>query len=257
MLGNELRDMLMRENWRALEGYAGIASQKYDWAMRMLTSRSPEVYVKVSAAVARHGMRDAYEVLTGGRLGGGSLNKAESNIFENWLIFTVGKLAGHARPLTPGEIGMAVKVFRNSIDYDKVMIHRQGYWLLFGLQTRTTSVTPNGEIYMKANYRGDFSVGNINDQHHFIHEMGHVWQRALGYWVRTVGMLRTLLNYDYKLDASKNYPITTWSSNQKSSLTILYEISRQSQSVSARKSIFSSGYPPIRKGAEGLSRQSI
>jgi hypothetical protein len=57
---------------------------------------------------------------------------------------------------------------------------------------------------MKANYREDFSVvKEIKYRQHFIHEMGHVWQRALGYWVMTVGMLRHALNYDYKLDDSK------------------------------------------------------
>jgi len=48
------------------------------------------------------------------------------------------------RRLTAGEIEMARKVFKDSIDYSKVWVHNGGYPLFFGLQNEDVIVAPNG-----------------------------------------------------------------------------------------------------------------
>ncbi|WP_017518336.1 type VI secretion system Vgr family protein [Pseudomonas nitroreducens] len=93
---------------------------------------------------------------------------------------------GDERELTAGEIAMARTVFKDAIDYSKVKVHHGGWWLFMGFQN--TAVTPNGEMYFPKStgyYRDDFSsTGRGRDKALFIHEMTHVWQYQLGYWVK-------------------------------------------------------------------------
>ncbi|MFS2125280.1 hypothetical protein [Pseudomonas sp. Pseusp97] len=93
---------------------------------------------------------------------------------------------GEKRALTPGEIGMARIVFKDSIDYSQVKIHHGGWWLFLGFQN--TAVTPNGDMYYPKStnlYKDDFSAtGRGTDKALFMHEMTHVWQYQLGYWVK-------------------------------------------------------------------------
>ena len=101
------------------------------------------------------------------------------------------------RKLTINEIKLAKSIFKDSIDYSKVYIHDSG-WFPFGLQSNSTAVTPNGEIYFnKVDYLTDFVLPNpkditwVNDAHWFIHEMVHVWQFQLGFSVKTQGVIDT------------------------------------------------------------------
>lgn len=104
-----------------------------------------------------------------------------------------------ARPLTNGEIAITRLVFGDAIDYSKVAIHDHGYFP-FGLQHRRTAVTPNGHMYFpKACFSDDFSTQDLGMQMWFMHEMTHVWQYQLGYWVKTRGALRIGLGYGYTL----------------------------------------------------------
>ncbi|WP_425327794.1 type VI secretion system Vgr family protein [Pseudomonas nitroreducens] len=93
---------------------------------------------------------------------------------------------GDERSLTAGEIAMARIVFQDAIDYSKVKVHRGGWWLFLGFQN--AAVTPNGEMYFPKStglYRDDFSsTTNDRDKALFIHEMTHVWQFQLGYWIK-------------------------------------------------------------------------
>lgn len=93
---------------------------------------------------------------------------------------------GDSRPLTAGEIAMAQVVFKDAIDYSKVKVHHGGWWLFLGFQN--TAVTPNGEMYFPKStgfYKDDFSgTTNDRDKALFMHEMVHVWQYQLGYWVK-------------------------------------------------------------------------
>jgi hypothetical protein len=110
----------------------------------------------------------------------------------------------HERPLTAGEIQLAKSVFGNGIDYSKVLIHNRGYF--FGYQNKDTAVTPNGEIYFnEENYVPDFSKENARLQLWFIHEMIHVWQYQLGYWVKITRVFHPFMEYKYTLDASKSF----------------------------------------------------
>jgi hypothetical protein len=104
-----------------------------------------------------------------------------------------------SRPLTQGEIDLAKKVFKDSINYSLARIHNEGY-LPFHLQEDGTAMAPNGEIYFKpADFRVDFSLGSDAQKTWFIHELTHVWQHQLGYNVLWRGAARIGLDYDYKL----------------------------------------------------------
>ncbi len=108
-------------------------------------------------------------------------------------------LEPHERALTEGEIAMARQVFGNSIDYAKVKVHNHGFFW-FGLQSKNTAVTPNGEIYFNSeDFLSDFSVADAREKQLFIHEMVHVWQWQLGYLVWLHGAMRFNLSYEYVL----------------------------------------------------------
>lgn len=103
------------------------------------------------------------------------------------------------RPLTSGEISMARLVFADAIDYSRVAVHDRGYFP-FGLQHRQTAVTPNGSMYFpKDCFEDDFSARGIGSQMWFMHELTHVWQFQLGYWVKMRGAIRVGLAYGYTL----------------------------------------------------------
>ncbi|MEF3076140.1 hypothetical protein V2P20_13975 [Methylobacter sp. Wu1] len=106
-----------------------------------------------------------------------------------------------SRGLTPGEIQMAKNIFKDSISYAKVRVHNEGYFP-FGLQDANTAVTPNGEMYfLPDDFEEDFSTSGDRGKRWFMHEMTHVWQHQLGYWVRIRGAFRPGLDYSYILDA--------------------------------------------------------
>lgn len=105
----------------------------------------------------------------------------------------------HERALTLGEIAMARQVFGNSIDYGKVKVHNHGFFW-FGLQSKNTAVTPNGEMYFHPeDFLSDFSVADAREKQLFVHEMVHVWQWQLGYLVWLHGAMRFNLSYEYFL----------------------------------------------------------
>jgi len=110
------------------------------------------------------------------------------------------KLQAKARRLTEGEVEMARMVFKSSINYSTVVIHDRGYGLLFGLQGKDRSVTPNGQIYAGENhYKSDYSKSGAFHQGIFIHEMTHVWQYQRGYPVMAQRIRHPRMKYDYVL----------------------------------------------------------
>ncbi|MDR5811285.1 Rhs element Vgr protein [Caballeronia sp. LZ019] len=118
-------------------------------------------------------------------------------------MLTLHRSDRRARPLTAGEIAIARLVFRDAIDYSTVRVHARPY-LPFGLQPPHTAMAPNGHLYFPpACHQNDFAACGISDQMWFIHEMTHVWQFQLGYWVRTRGAIRIGLDYGYTLAAGK------------------------------------------------------
>jgi hypothetical protein len=109
----------------------------------------------------------------------------------------------HARPLTPGEIAMARRVFADAIDYSTVSVYARAY-LPLGLQPRRTAMAPNGNLYFpRGCFQDDFSACDLGNRMWFIHEMTHVWQFQLGYPVRLRGAIRIGLPYAYALGAGK------------------------------------------------------
>ncbi len=108
------------------------------------------------------------------------------------------------RQLTEGEQKICELIFKDSIDYAKVWVHCKEF-LPFGLQDDSTAMTPNGEIYFNyKHFKEDFSKGDAADQWWFVHEMTHVWQFQLGYWVMARGAIRLGLSYKYQLQKGKS-----------------------------------------------------
>jgi len=85
------------------------------------------------------------------------------------------------RRLTIGEIKMCQLVFKDSINYKNVFVHRNGF--LGYVDFSGFAMTPNGEIYLPSNEYDnvpDFSMAAVPSRNWFIHEMTHVWQYQLG-----------------------------------------------------------------------------
>lgn len=114
----------------------------------------------------------------------------ESNVIKNakaMLELKIGKKPASTvvyvktrRVLTSGEIKMCQLVFKNSIDYSMVLLHRGilGFESEFG-------ITPNGEIFFPVSEYDaiqDFSHLKVSAESKcfFIHEMTHVWQYQMG-----------------------------------------------------------------------------
>lgn len=119
------------------------------------------------------------------------------------------KEEGTVRLLTPGEIALARRVFRSTIEYHKVWVHHDSN-LPFGLQEQMTAMAPNGEIYFRLPlYREDFSATTDDLQHMFIHEMSHVWQRERGMNIIARGLVSWMVSYRYRLDSRllSQYPM--------------------------------------------------
>ncbi|MEZ6876684.1 type IV secretion protein Rhs [Enterobacter sp. KBR-315C3_2022] len=110
---------------------------------------------------------------------------------------------GGLRLLTLGEINLASSLFDFSIHYSQVWIHR-GSYLPLNLQDNLTAMTPNGEVWFQEGiYEDDFSMplrDRVGQQHLFLHEMMHVWQKQRGMWVKARGTFSWAADYSYCLD---------------------------------------------------------
>lgn len=116
---------------------------------------------------------------------------------------TAGTPVDGKRPLTSGEIALCRTLFKDSIEYSKVWVHREEF-LPFGLQPDDCAMTPNGELYFNPRkFKEDFSKDTVDQQWWFMHEMVHVWQRHLGYWVMLRGAIRLGLGYEYELKSGR------------------------------------------------------
>ena len=94
---------------------------------------------------------------------------------------------------------MASALFGAAIDYAKVRIINRRY---MPFQPKNCAMTPNGRLYFHHScFLDDYSAGDVQAQHWFMHEMAHVWQHQLGYPVRLRGAIRIGLGYRYRLRA--------------------------------------------------------
>lgn len=136
------------------------------------------------------------------------------------------------RPLTVGEVEMAKKVFRDSIDYLKVKVHKGAYIPFAG----SNAMTPNGEMYFPAeDFKPDFSVERDTLKVWFIHEMTHVWQYQLGYSVFWNGIVISIKRgygygsgqdtpraYRYDVIADLDKPMSEFNMEQQGDLVSHY-----------------------------------
>lgn len=123
---------------------------------------------------------------------------------------------GSLRLMTQGELKMAKEIFRDTIIYSKVWIHKGSYFY-FGLQNKNTSMAPNGEMYFRNYYSQDFSKAIISTQHIFIHELSHVWQYQHGMNVKLRGLASWAAKYQYTLSK-----LMVWNSRHKLLQIIFY-----------------------------------
>lgn len=105
------------------------------------------------------------------------------------------------RALTSAEIAMASLLFHDAIDYARVRIHARRY---LPFQPRNCCMTPNGSMYFhRSCFLPDYTRGDPQVVHWFMHEMVHVWQHQLGYPVRLRGAVRLGLSYNYEMAPGK------------------------------------------------------
>lgn len=115
------------------------------------------------------------------------------------------------RALTSGEITLAKRLFKDSLDYTKVKIHNKKYIFV---QPDNSGMTPNGQIYAVGarTYSNDYAIEGPSLRGFFIHEMAHVWQFQLNILspvsAAIAEALRHLGNYakayEYELVAGKD-----------------------------------------------------
>lgn len=125
----------------------------------------------------------------------------------------------HCRRLTKGEISLSKIIFKDSINYNKVMVHKHGYPLFLGFQDENTAVTPNGHIYFtKKRFKTDYSQDqDFIERHWIVHEMVHVWQYQLGYSV-----ILNAANRTYAYDISKKNDISEFFMEQQGDIIADY-----------------------------------
>ncbi|QIO07341.1 zinc protease [Acinetobacter shaoyimingii] len=107
------------------------------------------------------------------------------------------------RNLTAGEIQMCQQIFKDSIDYSKVLLHRG----ILGFESEF-AITPNGEIFFPVSEYDnvqDFSKSKVSGESKcfFIHEMTHVWQyqQGLANWLHGI---KHGCKLDYSSEAYSN-----------------------------------------------------
>lgn len=113
------------------------------------------------------------------------------------------------RPLTTGEIAIAKKIYKTSLDYSSIKVHDEKYVVF---QPNNSGMTPNGEIYVSDIYKTDYSASIPALKSFFIHEMAHVYQyqmKILNPITAAIGeSFRTGFDYDeayyYELDAKND-----------------------------------------------------
>lgn len=122
--------------------------------------------------------------------------------------------------MTLGEIKMTKEIFRDTIRYPKVWIHK-GSYLPFGLQLKRVSMSPNGEMYFRDEYSPDFSKAYVTKKQTFIHELSHVWQYQHGMSVKLRGLVSWMAKYEYALDS---WPLSTYGMEQQAQIIADYYI---------------------------------
>ncbi len=107
-----------------------------------------------------------------------------------------------SRILCQNEVNWLSRIFQTAMNYDAVRIHNRPY--LGCLQkNQHLAMSPNGHVYFsKSAFQADFTTKHST---WFLHEMVHVWQYQMGYWLKTAGVIVALQGgyrhkkaYDYQ-----------------------------------------------------------
>jgi hypothetical protein len=110
-----------------------------------------------------------------------------------------------ARPLTPGEIGLARSIFGDAIDYTRVQLIRRRWW---PFQPKGVVMAPTGSIHFHPasdRWSDDFAREALSAQGMFIHEMTHVWQSQTRGRFYLPLMRHPFCRYGYELDPNRTF----------------------------------------------------
>lgn len=141
-----------------------------------------------------------------------------------------------SRTMTEGEIKLAKRIFKDSINYNIVKIHNEKY-IFF--QPNNSGMTPNGEIYMNGSYSKDYSKLNGRAKSFLIHELVHVWQYQLNILNPITAAISQ--NFTNAFDYSKAYQYTL--NPDKDILD--YEIEQQAAIIEDYYLIYEAGLSPV------------
>lgn len=125
------------------------------------------------------------------------------------------------RFLTEGEVSVAKKVFKSSIDYPLVKIHKRKYVFL---QADNSAMSPNGDIYVHGIFSHDYADESSALRGFFIHELVHVWQyqnkvlnvKLAAVWEILSNALKYNDAYRYTLERQKD--LTDYKIEQQASI---------------------------------------
>jgi hypothetical protein len=157
-------------------------------------------------------------------------DKIITNTVSNSKVVIKEGISKKYRSLTSGEILMCKRIFKDSIDYQKVKIINKAF-----IPKQQVPMTPLGHVHYPDGltgsdiYQDDFSNPKFSENPirvdgsdlrikaklTFIHEMSHVWQFQKGVNVLKRGLVLQTLEwtlpdsiydpYDYKLDEKTNF----------------------------------------------------
>jgi hypothetical protein len=109
------------------------------------------------------------------------------------------------RSLTSGEVELARSIFRDAIDYSKVLLVKGKWW---PFHPRNAAMAPMGNIWFHPEGGGwseDFSKEPLSRQGFFVHEMTHVWQAQKGGRYYLPLMRHPFCRYAYELEPGKAF----------------------------------------------------
>lgn len=101
------------------------------------------------------------------------------------------------RPLTSRERALALSIFGQALDYDRIRIHNRKYWWF---QPTRITMAPDGHLWFHPKntlFCDDFCDRDIGLQGLFIHELVHVWQHQQGIFLPL--KRHPFCRYDYSL----------------------------------------------------------
>ena len=110
----------------------------------------------------------------------------------------------NSRALTAGEILLAKKIYKTSLNYSLVKIHNGKY---NPMQPKNSGMTPNGEIYVDGAYTSNYAAARPVLKAFFIHEMAHVYQYQLNIFNPIGAALGEIFKHGFNYDQAYYYTL--------------------------------------------------